>query len=342
MKSRTIQNLSAVLILGLGLAACTHAHSPSAPETTGGEAGGGGNTIVALSTRADVEEAIKDAHASLVYQFTDSMSLLFHLFDCSDNYGGPVISEKANRDLQNPRVATILLDFSQNCKDLGAGMSSIPRFEAIEAQTKIEAKEQGPCRTEGGVDRDGAVVHPKDPQSPICLSVEALEKLPKELMRAQVLGLIAHEYTHKLGYGEDDAILMQKFFISEIASNRLESRGQLAGSIRQLDKTLQENIEKLATSDDICEAAQLVDYDVREFEAKYVLIRETNLWVNDSVEGQCFNELAGQFLMPNLLSSITCLSGKNAKPRIIDGLKSVDRDVKEMMTLVPKVIPVTY
>ncbi len=49
----------------------------------------------------------------------------------------------------------------------------------------------------------------------ICVSVFGLMRLPSGAVRTDILALIAHELAHLNGYGEEDALILQKFFLKE-------------------------------------------------------------------------------------------------------------------------------
>ena len=337
MKSLMIQKTLSAIAIVFGLMACTGPHN----SNTGGEAGGGGNTIVPLSTHDEVSQAIDDAHQELFDQFTQSSLELHYLVNCDDN--GFAISDKENRSVQKPRLLQILDLFTNGCANAGPGLYSAPKFEEIEARTTIQKIEKGPCQTQGGAHREGAVVRLSDPNSPICLSVELLQRLPKDLMRAQVLGLLAHEYTHKLGLGEEDAILVQKFFISEIANKRLEARNKLNGLILPIQTEISSALKSGLTGENVCGVAKKVGGEIRSFMEYFTFVRDTSFFprAGSNPDVSRADGLIANYLMPTLMEDLICdpqYKLDDAK----DVINSTRLSFSELKSLVPKLIPIQY
>lgn len=89
---------------------------------------------------------------------------------------------------------------------------SKPNIYDMIRQTKIGVKWDSACVGHDEKEYDGSVVGPDD--SSICISVHNLgRKLTKDNALRQTLALVAHEYSHLLGYDEDKATKLQKYVI---------------------------------------------------------------------------------------------------------------------------------
>lgn len=190
---------------------------------------GGGDTLIVLSTPADVGAIIEDSVARFKGAFEQPKRE--NAWIVRGRYGlvsgmffAPYESGKINLVGQNPEVMDLLRKI--------AG-----RVEGVVDRTRIDKKTDGPCVTADGSAKHGAV-HVDDPDSSICLSVALLQQLPKSVLKIQILGLVAHEFMHKLGYGEKEAVMVQRYFIEEIASRRAELRAGFAGSIGAIGDNL--------------------------------------------------------------------------------------------------------
>lgn len=264
MNSRFLRKLILLAVCLISLADCSVGgknvtSAPTSHTSSGGEAGGGGNTIVPLSTSDEISKAIDDAREKFLHTFTMLGSGLHGDVICRGVgvIGGP------SRIVHKPRLLQIMDDFSKDCKIADAGTFSLPRLETMVEKTIIEKRLHGPCDTEGGAHREGAVLRMSDPNSPICISIDLLQRLPRELMEEQVLGLIAHEFTHKFGYGESDAVLMQKYFITEIANNKALLRNELARTLHDVQEIASDAMKPGASKAQMCESAAPLDSAIK-------------------------------------------------------------------------------
>ena len=172
----------------------------------GGSAEGGGHTQISLSTPEQVSKAIDNAKVEFSEQFRSGS-----LWDMAQPYD----QGRRNR-ARSGQPARLLEIVDQLIEQARAKRGMINNLvQNLVAETKIEKRTSGSCSEDSNLE---GFVKMDDPDSPICFSVELLQKIPTSLLKSQVLALTAHEFMHKLGYQEADAHLMQMYFLAEVAT----------------------------------------------------------------------------------------------------------------------------
>ncbi|MGZ3653030.1 MAG: hypothetical protein ACXVB9_00980 [Bdellovibrionota bacterium] len=79
-------------------------------------------------------------------------------------------------------------------------------FEELK-RTKIEVKDV--CRGSHGEVVDSSTPHKLG--SPFCINAKTLSRYPSESLKPELISLLFHEWSHQLGYGENEAIEFQNY-----------------------------------------------------------------------------------------------------------------------------------
>lgn len=176
----------------------------------GGSAEGGGNTLVAFSTAEQVSTAIDRAIKKFELDIIDVILT------------AKKIGTDGNSFYRSQGFAT-QIGAPARVLDILRGVKSAEELRSYIRATKIEKRVGRSCAAADGTHVE-ASVQMGNPSSAICFSVDQLRRLPRNLLPSQVEALVAHEFVHKLGYGESDAVLIQTYFLSEIVSGREKQR----------------------------------------------------------------------------------------------------------------------
>lgn len=215
----------------------------------GGSAEGGGNTVITLSSAAQVTKALAEAKQKFFDEFRSGSLRTF--IPAAGYYGNlrPVMTEG-----QPARLVEIINELENLVGHETLHETVLRKLKDI----PFDLKAAGPCLTADGSHTEGAV-DLRDPNSPICFSVERLQQVPSSLLKMQALGLVAHEYMHKLGYGEADAYLVQMYFIAEVGTELARNRQESGASLLQLRSSVTKVRQALARKNAADACQTLVD-----------------------------------------------------------------------------------
>ena len=141
------------------------------------------------------------------------------------------------------------------------------KIQGVISATKIYASENG-CRDKFGEDVDGSIYSPREHS--ICISLKNLgTKLTNENARLQTSALVAHEYTHVLGYGEEDAVRVQNFVLGGFGDST--HAGKMLEDMTSAAQTLRSDAEEIVSKTNLtwniaCYNADKMQVDIGKFE----------------------------------------------------------------------------
>lgn len=147
-------------------------------------------------------------------------------------------------------------------------------LEVLE-RTNIELLTDKACHDSAGNEVDGSIYASRP--NTICISAFRIApKVPKELARTEVLGLIAHELSHLVGADEDEAIEFQKNVVWSFKYYKVDEQttgllvDDLYNSVSRTQNGIADIIEKYDQLSDLELAKQLgaVVHNLAQFEAK--------------------------------------------------------------------------
>jgi hypothetical protein len=197
-KAITMKMNQALLILVTTLVT---ASSPNA-FAKGGKDGGGGN--VRGSTDAEIIAAISSVTIIPPKDNSEANEYRFTLYNAFRNMFDGVYY-KAIRDAD---VVPVLKKIY--------GSSSYPQMETTEIfrdlqRTPVRSQVQGCVATDSPTDTSASTSFSKG--APICISLEKLRTIPKDVLPIQIRALLAHEFAHHFGLGEKEANILQNFML---------------------------------------------------------------------------------------------------------------------------------
>lgn len=152
--------------------------------------------------------------------------------------GGTVIARPASPEmikeiLRDSRLALLMYfnqqTFLQSNSHAALFPANEPSILDVIRKNKLSLVFDGPCRDSAGRAVDGSVFGSEE--NSICISVKNLsEKLSVEQARTQTLGLVAHEYSHLVGFDEEAAQALQDemiSFFSRFSTDRVQEMLQI-------------------------------------------------------------------------------------------------------------------
>ena len=196
----------------------------------GGAAEGGGDPMIEASTTSEVIQAVQGAQARVVDELLQgTFALIAKETSSSSNLKRALIKGRSSRFVEIVELV------GRRSKENGWTYA-----EYIEFRTKnlsFELQEGSSCNI--------AKLHftaktaLDDTHAKICMSLPLLRKIPSMILERQVLGLVAHEYMHTLGFGESDAQIVQKYFLKEVGLDDENLKIELIKNISDLEGVLQ-------------------------------------------------------------------------------------------------------
>lgn len=192
------------IFLVLGVVACGKPHTQNSTVTQGTIDGGGGNLL--FSTQEQVRRELKDLKINF-RQFFSNFSSSKRL-DTTATY---------NVSVADPEVLKILKEMekeksplpplpSDDTPDFQYGQRSTLIINLL--KTEIVMKEDGPCVHGNNIPSPASTKFAI--QSPICFSIQELQKTSPSGLRDQLFALLMHELAHQYGADENTAIKIQK------------------------------------------------------------------------------------------------------------------------------------
>lgn len=190
-------------------------------KTDGTLGGGGGKTRVRRSSDVEVLRAIENVKKAFIFNYSRG-SESSPLYDMWSDYHG---------DIKNPKLQEIIGKFfesgSHYRKEDGgtyvcSGCTMIEvaiRMSPIVPNIKDECPDDEP--------NAAGSVSARKIGATICMSVPVLSETHRDELRVQTLGVLIHELTHEFGYGEEEAKLVQSYFLDEVLSGRAQARSKL-------------------------------------------------------------------------------------------------------------------
>lgn len=306
----------------------------------GGVGTGGGDTMAPLSSAAEVSAEIDHAKE----RFSND------LFRPGGYPNSVILGDKSSDNFvlganDDPHLLDLLKD--------------LQRHSTFIFTIKIDKKIQGPCLDANGAPKE-ASVNMKDMFSPICFSIPLLQRLPKALLKIQVEGLLAHEATHKIGYGEVDAVLVQKFFVSELLSGRAEFRNRLGYFLYSAQGYAKQARDQIATSPQkvelkACSLLSQVKTAVDAYEE--LMIGPEGKQFVSKPKDSTFSNLAKKYGYPTDFFRVATLSsgeqevisynvlyctGNMSASEMITHLDQLDKSAQNWRGLIPMFVPRGY
>lgn len=134
---------------------------------------------------------------------------------------------------------------------------------------KIYSNNKGPCLDINGVEVDGSI-YPVN-KTGICISTFNLgKKLNKDNARIQLLGLVAHEYSHLAGANEAQATEVQKDVLNRLSDSSNSGAMRFLNDYARLIRNAQyaiRDMNKLLKSPDttgLCNQARKLSYEIQD------------------------------------------------------------------------------
>lgn len=310
----------------------------------GGSAEGGGHTRIALSSPEQVTKSLSEAKMKFFEEFR--FGSLRSFIDKSGYYG----------DVSSTVVAGQPARLIQILKELQGRTRGETLYQLLQRDlndTPFTLKSSGPCVTADGSHTEGAV-DMTDPKSPICFSVHLLQQVPASLLQMQVLGLVAHEYMHKLGYGEDDAYLMQMYFIAEVGTGLARTRQQTAWDIVELRSSVKKARAALIQNDASEACRILTDMRKTATGASHTVL--DHMWQDREMRARATDmqfDLFNALKIESAANASRSLYGRNVVPeadqafcsrlaskeQVLEQLSVADGIYKRAYELLPKIFP---
>lgn len=203
-------SLASQLFFYLAFALFAQLGTSQAAQAAGGEGGGGGNPESSSAT--DVQ-SFASASSSYLYSYLNNIRIDL---------------EKGDTDIEDPKLRKIF-------RRIFAKVD----LKKLENRQAFVFKLDGPCKLEKNINKAASSVV-GDPNTPICLSVPELQRIPRHQLDTQVFGLLGHEIAHQAGYGEEEAEMVQKFLLSRRLNQegRTNARSMLSWSLDAIYQTL--------------------------------------------------------------------------------------------------------
>lgn len=125
--------------------------------------------------------------------------------------GGPITKDLLSSHVYLDVFQALNPDYAPNetVKRVLVAMKRVDDTQKINVVSlPIEPKDA--CYDHDGLLSDGATTIGKV-KAPVCINVNSLARLPSESLRLEILALMYHEFTHQLGFGENEAVEMQNY-----------------------------------------------------------------------------------------------------------------------------------
>jgi len=216
---RSVQ-LCFVLAIGVfALMACTnrHIHNPPAEPAGqappleqvaqgGGDYGGGDLRLEPVDLRI-IKKAMIRADKLMPYYFRFIEFAVFSSDDDSDESGTfATINSEFMKDEDDVHFKALLKKLFSKKNDVYSAISL----------NKLIVKEDGKCLSIHGVAKDGSATV----QGEICMDSQRIQAKVKDVHAySSIVGLLAHEYAHKVGASEKESQVIQMFFALHVKTD---------------------------------------------------------------------------------------------------------------------------
>jgi hypothetical protein len=223
-----------------GFVACgPNSSAPAANQAPQGPGGtGGGDVMLPQSSIEDVEAVVDKEFSGISAQFSGHYAIaLSPFFDIGKNRA-LIESDFAKAFNETPElkrfraiVANLLRDAKSVEKYGTHYLIDAPVMNSVLQSLHLNKKADGAC-SDSAQDHHDASVKEKT----VCFSLKRVARVPQTALKTEVRALLAHEFMHSLGYDEADAQLMQRYFIFELGSGRMEIRQAIWNELRNIIK----------------------------------------------------------------------------------------------------------